>query len=121
MQQIKGDDVINGIIDEVLNPQLSQIIIEAWRDLAQTDRNRERQEVTTPFSVLVRHKYLPFATDRHVDLVSKEPMTPRRRASGKQKYATLCELVGMELPSQEDNNAGVLSVIPSSKKRTGVK
>ena len=30
MQQIKGDDVINGIIDEVLNPQLSQIIIEAW-------------------------------------------------------------------------------------------
>jgi len=46
MQQIKGDDVINGIIDEVLNPQLSQIIIEAWRDLAQTDRNRERQEVS---------------------------------------------------------------------------
>ena len=58
MEQIKGDDVINAIIDEVLNPQLSQIIIEAWSDIAQTDRNRERQEVTTPFSVLVRHKYL---------------------------------------------------------------
>ena len=58
MQQIKADDVINGIIDEVLNPQLSQIILEAWRDLAETDRNREIQEVTTPFSVLIRHKYL---------------------------------------------------------------
>ena len=58
MQQIKGDDVVNGIIDEVLNPQLSQIIIEAWCDVAETDRNREIQEVTTPFTVLVRHKYL---------------------------------------------------------------
>ena len=57
MQQIKGDDVINGIIDEVLNPQLSQIIIEAWRDVAENDRNREIQEVINPFSVLVRHKY----------------------------------------------------------------
>ena len=58
MEQIKGDDVINAIIDEVLNPQLSQIIIEAWSDIAETDRNRERQEVTTPFSVLIRYKYL---------------------------------------------------------------
>lgn len=46
MQQIKGDDVINDIIDEVLDPQLSQVVIEAWRDLAETDRNRERQEVS---------------------------------------------------------------------------
>ena len=57
-QQIKGDDVVKGIIDEVLNPQLSQIIIEAWRDLAETDRDREIQEVSTPFSVSIRHKYL---------------------------------------------------------------
>lgn len=41
MQQIKGDDVINGIIDEVLNRQLSQIVIEEWHALAQTDRNME--------------------------------------------------------------------------------
>ena len=58
MEQMKGDDVINAIIDEVLNPQLSQIIIEVWSDIAETDRNRERQEVTAPFSVWIRHKYL---------------------------------------------------------------
>ena len=37
MQQIKGGDVIKTIIEEVLNPYLSQIIIEAWLYLAGTE------------------------------------------------------------------------------------
>ena len=40
MQQIKGDDVIKTVIDEVLNPQLSQIIVEAWLYLARTEMEK---------------------------------------------------------------------------------
>ena len=46
IQQVKDDDVINGIIDEVIQPQLRQVIIELWRDIAESNRNKQIEKVT---------------------------------------------------------------------------
>ena len=46
IQQYKDDDLINGIIDEVTEPQLRQVIIETWREMAEADRNKQINKVT---------------------------------------------------------------------------
>lgn len=46
IQQVKDDDVINGIIDEVIQPQLRQVIIELWRDIAESNRNKQIEKVS---------------------------------------------------------------------------
>jgi len=46
IQQYKDDDLINGIIDEVTEPQLRQVIIETWREVAEADRNKQINKVS---------------------------------------------------------------------------
>jgi len=46
IQQYKDDDLINGIIDEVTEPQLRQVIIDTWREMAEADRNKQINKVT---------------------------------------------------------------------------
>ena len=46
VQQYKDDGLINGIIDEVTQPHLRQLIIEAWRDVAEFGRNKQIDKVT---------------------------------------------------------------------------
>ena len=45
-QQSQDDSLINSIIDEVIEPQLRQVIIEAWRDVADVDRSKQVKKVT---------------------------------------------------------------------------
>ena len=111
MQQIKGDDIINGTIDGVFNGQLSKIIIiEAWFYLAGTER--EIQEVTAPFqSWYVVSTYiavLPFATDRRrltciEGLISKETTMPRRRGSKSRTFGKSRESVRPDLNYHRKN------------------
>ena len=53
IQQYKDDDLINGIIDEVTEPQLRQVIIETWREVAEADRNKQINKVTNPMKNFV--------------------------------------------------------------------
>lgn len=46
MQQTKDDNLIIGIIDEVIQSQLRQTIIEACRDVAEGDRNKQIEKVS---------------------------------------------------------------------------
>ena len=50
MQQTKDENLITGIVDEVIQPQLRQTIIEACRDVAEGDRNKEIEKVRSPMS-----------------------------------------------------------------------
>ena len=44
--QSKDDSLINSIIDEVMKPQLRQVIIQAWRDVAEVDRSKQVKKAT---------------------------------------------------------------------------
>ena len=46
VQQSQDDSLINSIIDEVMEPQLRQVIIEAWRDVADVNRSKHVKKVT---------------------------------------------------------------------------
>ena len=46
IQQSQDDSLINSIIDEVMEPQLRQVIIEAWRDVVDVDRSKQVKKVT---------------------------------------------------------------------------
>ena len=46
LQQSQDDSLINSIIDEVMEPQLRQVIIEAWRDVADVNRSKHVKKVT---------------------------------------------------------------------------
>ena len=46
IQQSQDDSLINSIIDEVMEPQLRQVIIEAWRDVADVNRSKHVKKVT---------------------------------------------------------------------------
>lgn len=46
LQQSQDDSIINSIIDEVMEPQLRQVIIEAWRDVADVNRSKHVKKVT---------------------------------------------------------------------------
>ena len=46
IQQSQDDSLINSIIDEVMEPQLRQVIIEAWRDVADVNRSKQVKKVT---------------------------------------------------------------------------
>ena len=46
MKQAQDDSLINSIIDEVMEPQLRQVVIEAWRDVADVDRSKQVKKVT---------------------------------------------------------------------------
>lgn len=45
MQGFQYDVVIDDIIDEVMESQLRQVIIEAWRDVVDVDRNKQVKKV----------------------------------------------------------------------------
>ena len=45
-QQSQDGSLINSIIDEVMGPQLRQVIIEAWPDVADVDRSKQVKKVT---------------------------------------------------------------------------
>lgn len=45
MQGFQYDIVIDDIIDEVMEPQLRPVIIEAWRDVVEVDRNKQVKKV----------------------------------------------------------------------------
>ena len=45
MQGFQYDVVIDDIIDEVMEPQLRPVIIEAWRDIVDVDRNKQVKKV----------------------------------------------------------------------------
>ena len=45
MQGFQYDVVIDDIIDEVMEPQLRPVIIEAWRDVVDVDRNKQVKKV----------------------------------------------------------------------------
>ena len=46
LQQSQDDSLINSIIDEVMEPQLRQVIIDAWRDVADVNRSKQVKKVT---------------------------------------------------------------------------
>ncbi|KAJ7333080.1 hypothetical protein OS493_018252 [Desmophyllum pertusum] len=46
MQGSQYDVVIDDIIDDVTDPQLRQVIIEAWRDVVDVDRNKQIKKVS---------------------------------------------------------------------------
>ena len=46
MQGSQYDVVVDDIIDEVIEPQLRQVIIEAWRDVVDVDRNKQVKKVS---------------------------------------------------------------------------
>ena len=46
MQGSQYDVVIDDIIDEVMDPQLRQVIIEAWRNVVDVDRNKQVKKVS---------------------------------------------------------------------------
>ena len=46
VQQYKDDGLINGIIDEVTQPHLRQVVIEVWQDVAEVGRNKQIDKVT---------------------------------------------------------------------------
>ena len=45
MQGFQYDAVIDDIIDEVTEPQLRPVIIEAWRDVVDVDRDKQVKKV----------------------------------------------------------------------------
>lgn len=45
MQGFQYDVVIDDIINEVMEPQLRPVIIEAWRDVVDVDRNKQVKKV----------------------------------------------------------------------------
>lgn len=47
MQGFQYDVVIDDIINEVMEPQLRPVIIEAWRDVVDVDRNKQVKKVST--------------------------------------------------------------------------
>jgi len=58
IQQYKDDDLINGMIDEVTEPQLRQVIIETWRDVAEADRNKQINKVTNLLKNVVKQSQI---------------------------------------------------------------
>lgn len=46
LQQSQDDSLINSIIDEVMEPQLRQVIIEAWCDVADVNRSKHVKKVS---------------------------------------------------------------------------
>ena len=46
IQQSQDDLLINSIIDEVMEPQLRQVIFEAWHDVADVNRSKQVKKVT---------------------------------------------------------------------------
>ena len=59
LQQSQDDSLINSIIDEVMEPQLRQVIIEAWRDVADVDRSEQVKKVTDITCILPSPSPLP--------------------------------------------------------------
>ena len=58
IQQYKDDDLINGVIDEVTEPQLRQVVIETWCEMAEADRDKQINKVTNPLkSLSSSHKF----------------------------------------------------------------
>lgn len=47
MQGFQYDVVVDNIIDEVMEPQLRQVITEAWRDVVEVDRNKQVKKVSS--------------------------------------------------------------------------
>ena len=45
MHGFQFDVVIDDIIDEVMEPQLRPVIIEAWRDVVDVDRDKQVKKV----------------------------------------------------------------------------
>lgn len=45
MHGFQYDVVIDDIIDEVIEPQLRPVIIDAWRDVVHVDRNKQVTKV----------------------------------------------------------------------------
>ena len=53
IQQSQDDSLINSIIDEVIEPQLRQVIIEAWRDVADVNRSKQVKKVTDIYNLYI--------------------------------------------------------------------
>ena len=45
MHGFQYDVVIDDIVDEVVEPQLRPVIIEAWREVVDVDRNKQVKKV----------------------------------------------------------------------------
>ena len=59
IQQSQDDSLINSIIDEVMEPHLRQVIIEAWRDVADVDRSKQVKKITDITCILPSPSSLP--------------------------------------------------------------
>ena len=46
IQQSQDDSLINSIINEVMKSQVTQVIIQAWRDVADVDRSKQVKKAT---------------------------------------------------------------------------
>ena len=64
MQGFQYDVVIDDIIDEVMEPQLRPVIIEAWRDVVDVDRNKQVKKVRFSYIKVARNSFQHFPRRR---------------------------------------------------------